>query len=188
MPGFLKPLRSSPAAILFLAAIFAAAIVGGCKSTNENERPETTEMSMKQFLDKYEKTFRPSDYDTTVGAIRQEEQQQRRAVEAALISATAVPETIPGFRVQVLFTADIQQANTIRDTLSEELPDEWVYVVYDSPYYKVRVGNYAERSDANSTLRKLIDLGHKDAWIVPDKIIKNPPPKPPESFIEPERH
>jgi hypothetical protein len=59
------------------------------------------------------------------------------------------------------------------------LPDEWVYLVYDLPYYKVRVGNYAEKEAANESVKKLVSLGYADAWVVPERILKNPPPPPP---------
>ncbi|MBI1806300.1 MAG: SPOR domain-containing protein [Ignavibacteria bacterium] len=135
----------------------------------------------------YEKTFNPADYDVDVKTILDEENRQRSTLEPAIVVTPAAPETISGFRVQVLFTQEIDQANQLKENLANAVPDDWVYVVYEAPYYKVRVGNFADRSTANQMVRKLVSIGYKDAWIVPDNVMKNPPPKPPETFIEPEK-
>ena len=91
----------------------------------------------------------------------------------------AVPETLAGFRVQVLLTQEIDQATHMRDSLDLLFPDEWVYIVYETPLYKVRVGNYLERPMANKMSRDLIERGFKDSWVVQDLVIKNTPRKPP---------
>jgi hypothetical protein len=184
MHGYRKIRRNNIAAIFLLIILL---IIAGCTGNKETERIEPPAMSLKDFLKQSEKNFRPSEYDPDPKTVEGEARHQRDSVEAALVSVTAVPETIAGFRVQVLFTQEIEQANTVRDNLSPQMPDQWVYVVYDAPYYKVRVGNFADRSEAGVILKNLVDLGYKDAWIVPDNIIKNPPPKPPETFIEPEK-
>jgi hypothetical protein len=44
----------------------------------------------------------------------------------------------------------------------------------------VRIGNFAERYEAQALLRRIIAIGFNEAWIVPDKIVKNPPPRTPE--------
>ncbi len=174
--------------IYFTALIVLILIVAGCSGGKETETasvPKT--MSLKEFLAGSEKDFTPSDYDADVPVVEKEAQRQHDSIEAALIATTAVPETIPGFRIQVMFTQEIEQANAARDDLSLQTGDQWVYVVYDAPYYKVRVGNFADRAEAGVMLKNLVSMGYKDAWIVPDNIIKNPPPKPPETFIEPEK-
>jgi hypothetical protein len=144
-------------------------------------------MTLRQFLNKYEPEFNPSDYDADVSIVRQEEKAQREAIQIAAVTTVAIPETIPGFRVQVLFTQDIEQADSAKDDLANLVPEEWVYVVYDAPYYRVRVGNYTNRSAASQMLSKLIKLGYKDAWVVPDNVVENPLPKTPDTFIEPEK-
>jgi hypothetical protein len=184
MHGFQKiPLNNFLLIVLILSAFLWGC--GGEKETASAEIPRG--MTLQEFLAQSEKNFHPSEYDPDPATIVREARMRRDSVEAALITATAVAETIPGFRVQVLFTQEIEQANSTRDQLSPQTGDQWVYVVFDSPYYKVRVGNFADRSDAGVMLRNLVGLGYKDAWIVPDNIIKNPPPKPPETFIVPEK-
>ncbi|HEV8537793.1 MAG TPA: SPOR domain-containing protein, partial [Bacteroidota bacterium] len=120
--------------------------------------------------------------------IKAEEQKQFEALSTATVYTPALPETIPGFRVQALLTQDIDEADMAQRNLEQQLPDEHMYMVYDAPYYKIRVGNFPDRSGANLTLRRLVGLGYKDAWIVPDNVLKRPPPKLPDVFIEPKRN
>ncbi len=144
-------------------------------------------MTRKNFLAKYEKTFDPTEYEIDVAIIQEEEKKLHDNLEGPSLLVTAVPETIPGFRVQVLLTQDIDEANSIKDSVENGLSGEWVYLTYDSPYYKVRVGNFPNRLAATIILKKLVTEGYKDAWIVPDNVLKNPPPKPPDVQIEPEK-
>ena len=154
-------------------------LIAGC-TTSKRVGKDKPDEELKEFLAKYEKTFDPSVYNPDVDSIRVEEQHVHDAVESSNSVEIALPETIPGFRIQVMFTPEIEEATGIRDSLSSSVPEEWTYVVFDAPYYKVRVGNFIERYEAQALLRRLIFLGFNEAWIVPDKIIKNPPVKIPE--------
>jgi len=174
MHGFQNILRSKT----IVYSIFLL-FVAGCGTSKRIEKEKSDE-ELKEFLAKYEKTFDPSVYNPDVESIKVEEQQVHDAIESANAVEIAVPETIPGFRIQVLFTPEIEEATQIRDSLNASLPEEWVYVVFDSPYYKVRIGNFAERYEAQALLRRIIAIGFNEAWIVPDKIVKNPPPRTPE--------
>lgn len=167
--------------IIFLLII---TINPGCKTTEEAEKEKIVETGVNEFLAKYEKTFDPGAYDEDVDTIIQLVKRQREIIEPSKIVAILPPETIQGFRVQVLFTPDIQQANRLRDELTERLTDTWTYIVHDAPYYKIRVGNHIDRPSAATMMKKLHGMGYKDAWIVPDKIIKNPLPLPPDALIE----
>jgi hypothetical protein len=151
-------------------------LIAGCSSSKRVEKEKPDE-GLKEFLAKYEKTFDPSAYNPEVDSIKVEEQHVHDAVESANAVEIALPETIPGFRIQVVFTPEIEEATLIRDSVNAFVPEEWIYVVFDEPYYKVRIGNFAERYEAQALLRRLISMGFNEAWIVPDKIIKNPPPR-----------
>ncbi|MDE3057215.1 MAG: SPOR domain-containing protein [Bacteroidota bacterium] len=144
----------------------------------------------------FEKSFKPSAYDTDVPLKTKNGGDTSRGIAPPQVSippqggfqpdtskgslgfAIAQPETVQGYRVQVVATNSFDEAMSARNLLNSALPDLWVYMVYDAPTYKVRVGNFLNRADANLSLDSLVAMGYKEAWIVPDKIIKNPPPKP----------
>ena len=188
MRGLKKWCRNNSLLNYFFTIIsIASLLLAGCKSSEETSENTATKMTRKDFLAKYEKTFNPSDYDVDISVIKAEEKKQQSEFDGPSLLVTALPETIPGFRVQVFLTQNIDEANSIKDTVAAQLPDEWVYTIYDSPYYKVRVGNFPDRPSANLMVKKLVNGGYKDAWAVPDNILKNPPPKLPDIQIEPQK-
>ena len=171
-----------------LVAVLASALflILGCKSSQQVKPGGETDTNLKQFLSRYEPSFNPSEYDDEISVVRQAPQNRKVPLQAVNPFTSALPETIPGFRVQVLFTQDINAANQMKEDVENSLPVDWIYVVYESPYYKVRVGNYLERTSALPMIKKLRSLGYKDAWVVPDNVVNNLPPKPPIIDIEPE--
>ncbi len=167
--------------------VFWTLLFLGCSGTEEVVRLKSADGTLHEFLAQHEQTFRPSDYKLEFKLIREEEEKRYSEIHTATVYTTTVPETIPGFRVQVLLTQEIDEANTALANLEQQLPEDFAYMVYDAPYYKIRVGNFHQRTTANTILKKLSELGYKEAWIVPDNILKNPPPRPPNINIEPEK-
>ena len=133
----------------------------------------------KEKLSTYEKSFKPSEYDTDLELIHKKENQPRPIVDVPVETFTvAEPDTVEGFRIQVFASNNYDEAVAVRNALNLELPVQWVYMVYDAPTYKVRVGDYTNRADANLAVDGYIDRGYKGAWVVPDRVVANPPPKP----------
>ena len=82
---------------------------------------------------------------------------------------------VDGFRVQVISTQDVNEANRLMMELSSLFGNE-VYIIFDSPNYKVRVGNFRSRGNAEKARHRIVDLGHRAAWIIRTKVRKNQPP------------
>lgn len=74
-------------------------------------------------------------------------------------------EGVPGYRVQICATSDEEKARAIKRKAMLRF-DERVYMVYDTPYYKVRVGDCRTRMEAEELKKKAIQKGFHDAWIV----------------------
>ncbi len=87
------------------------------------------------------------------------------------------PVVVQGFRVQLFSTPEIDEANKKKVQAEAAFPDEWFYVVYDQPTYKLRGGNFVNRAGADAFAKYLTGKGFPDAWIVPEKIVKNPRPR-----------
>jgi hypothetical protein len=185
MHGLQKYLNSNYLLYCFISFTLTL-LISGCKGS-ETSTEKKSASGFKRFLVQYEKTFKPSDYDDDVSMIKALNKKFDADFKAASIVTIAVPETISGFRVQILSTQEIDQANLMKDSVSRVFFNEWVYLVFDSPYYKIRIGNFTNRITANQTLKEITNAGFINAWIVPDNVLKIPPPRPPETFIEPER-
>ena len=72
---------------------------------------------------------------------------------------------VDGFRIQVLATSSQEKADALKTELHSFYPNE-VYVIFEDPNYKVRIGNCSDRDEAEMLLLKVQELGYPTAWIV----------------------
>jgi cell division septation protein DedD len=70
-----------------------------------------------------------------------------------------------GYRVQLTATRNEQEARTVYNEAVMKLGGE-VYMPFDDPYYKVRVGDYISRYRAETAQQQAIEKGFVDAWVV----------------------
>jgi hypothetical protein len=77
----------------------------------------------------------------------------------------AADQVVPGFRIQLVSTRDEEEARNIRRdallTFSEK-----VYLSFDDPYYKVRIGDCLSRFEANDMQEMARSKGFFEAWVV----------------------
>ena len=70
-----------------------------------------------------------------------------------------------GFMVQVLSTQNGEIAENVRMQLISQIIDN-VRVIFEAPNYKVRVGAFTDRNDAERLRKQLHTLGYRRAWII----------------------
>lgn len=70
-----------------------------------------------------------------------------------------------GFQVQVLLTKSGERAENMRMELISQI-DYSVRVIFEAPNYKVRVGAFTNRIDAELVQKQLYTIGYRLAWIV----------------------
>jgi len=80
-------------------------------------------------------------------------------------------QLVPGYRIQVLGTTEKAAADSARFYLLETYPDLPVYVSYEVPIYRVRVGDFIDRAEANRWL-EILRSDFRGAFIVPDQVMK----------------
>lgn len=80
-----------------------------------------------------------------------------------------------GFRVQVISTRDRTKALNTKAELLTRFPEEKAYTVYQSPYFKVRIGNFINKEDAETFRKSLSRLYPEGVFVVPDVIDYTPP-------------
>ena len=79
---------------------------------------------------------------------------------------------IEGFRVQVLATSSQENADRLRDELAIEYGKD-IYIVFEAPNYKVRIGNFIDRRLAEKLRLELINKGYPSSWIIRTRIEPN---------------
>jgi hypothetical protein len=88
-----------------------------------------------------------------------------------------------GFRVQVLSTSDRTKALNTKAMLLTRFPEEKTYTVFQSPYFKIRIGNFLKKEDADAFRKMLSKLFPEGAFVVPD-VIEYTPPEVGEEIME----
>lgn len=69
------------------------------------------------------------------------------------------------FRVQ-LFTSKLFGEARRQLQVAEEIFDQPVYMDYEIPYFKVRVGNFPDRDAAEAYQQRAKAIGYSNAWVV----------------------
>jgi hypothetical protein len=62
---------------------------------------------------------------------------------------------VPGFRIQVINTSDRNAAISAKTKIYQLYPELKAYLLYQSPYFRLRVGNFRDKDEADSYLKAL---------------------------------
>ncbi len=84
-------------------------------------------------------------------------------------------QTMPGYRIQIYFGAVRQKASEVKLEFASRFPGVPAYLTYQQPNFKVRVGDYRSRFEAQKFLKD-IDGMFPSGFIVPEDV-KLPPIK-----------
>ncbi len=82
--------------------------------------------------------------------------------------------TAKGFRIQVINTTDRNAAIEAKTMVYRLYPELKAYLLYQSPYFRLRVGNFETRDEAESYQRQLAREFKQNVYIVNDTIEVNP--------------
>ncbi len=84
-------------------------------------------------------------------------------------------ESNRGFRIQIISTQNSRLAEDIREDFEEWIQDissppyARTYMVFQQPYYRVRVGDYLDREKAME-FTELVRLRYPDSWVIHSQI------------------
>ncbi len=90
--------------------------------------------------------------------------------DTAMFAMPGIPVTYDtlnyqAYRVQLLTTKLYGEARQA-ERVAREIFDQPVYVDYEVPYYKLRVGSYADRESAEQYQQRAKSAGYSHAWVV----------------------
>jgi len=167
----MKYLRCITALSLF------ALLLSGCGPSGSTQKETPTppeEREQRVPLSRYEKSFNPSRYDDEITEIQRQHtiEQERAAAERQRDSVVVESTFTQGYRIQIFASGNIDEANAMRLIAAQRIMDDSLYVVYDPPVYKVRLGDFITRTEANQKLAAVIAQGFTDAWVVGDRVIQ----------------
>jgi hypothetical protein len=82
---------------------------------------------------------------------------------------TANDAGIDGFRIQCLASSQIEKIRSEQKLLEGKIKYS-VYIIFNAPYYKLLIGDFVKRGDADIVTAKLKEMGYSDAWVIRSKI------------------
>lgn len=82
--------------------------------------------------------------------------------------------TAKGFRIQVINTRDRNEAISAKTKMLQLFPDQASYILYNAPFFKLKMGNFKTRPEAEQVLRKVIRHYPNGTFIINDVIEVKP--------------
>jgi hypothetical protein len=86
-----------------------------------------------------------------------------------------INQTIHGYRIQIYFGVNRQKASEIKLNFGSKYPEMNAYLSYQQPNFKIRIGDFLNRYEAQKFLKEIDGL-FPTSFIVPDDV-KLPPLK-----------
>ena len=78
--------------------------------------------------------------------------------------------TMQGYRIQVMNTTDRNTALDAKTKAYQLYPELKAYLLYQSPYFRIRVGNFKTKSEADDYIKDLARNFDNNVFIVRDVI------------------
>ncbi|OUX33258.1 MAG: hypothetical protein CBE28_00650 [Pelagibacteraceae bacterium TMED268] len=112
-----------------------------------------------------------NNFDNRNEASFTEESEFNKELENIFITYENKPKNkyLNGYTIQIFSGLEREKADSIFFTADSIYSDLDIYTLYDQPNYRVKVGKYFYRINANKALNKLIN-NFSEAIIVPDRI------------------
>src|SRR5690606_20927023 len=92
--------------------------------------------------------------------------------------------TDKGYRLMIISTNSRDEAIAAKTKIYTHFPELKAYLWYQSPYFKVKAGNFKDRKDAEAYQKRVSTYFPKGVFIMKD-IIEVKPAKPGEEEIAP---
>lgn len=153
--------------------VFTALLAGCMRPTGGPAQPGETQPTRPEPIE--EPSTMPQDEDFDPLSLNDDEiafaafRASADTVVDTIAATEEGPRQVSGFRVQIFAGADEQSARLVEEEARFEFSTR-VYLGYDPPNYKVRLGDFTDRDEANKVRREAYRKGYRDAWVVPDMV------------------
>ena len=73
---------------------------------------------------------------------------------------------VQGYRIQVMISENQEDLVLAKEKL-ENVIKEKIYIQFELPNYKLRIGNFSSRKKAELYRTKIVRLGYRSSWVIP---------------------
>jgi SPOR domain len=98
----------------------------------------------------------------------------KKQIEVNEYTTRDARRNVPGFRLLILTSNDRNKVTDAKLKVYKNFPELKAYVVYQAPYYKLRVGNFKDQKEANDYLKKVELYFPTGVYVIRDIIEVNP--------------
>jgi len=77
---------------------------------------------------------------------------------------------VKGFRIQITSTNSRDQAFNVKALVLSKFPDQKVYTTYQAPLFKVRVGDFIKREEAEKYRKLMLSIFPTGLYVVEDVV------------------
>lgn len=94
----------------------------------------------------------------------------RKQIEINEVTTRESRRYVQGYRIQVINSPDRGKVFAAKARVYEQFPDWKPYLLYQSPNYKLRVGNFKTEEEAQDAMKQLSKLFPSGLYVIPDMI------------------
>jgi hypothetical protein len=120
------------------------------------------------LLSDYEKSFDPGKYELSY---EDDKPAAKKSISKNNNKKNSVKKIVSGFRIQTIISGELSECQKRRLELQRLFPDIKTYIINEFPFYKLRIGDFSSRKEADAFNKLLSEKDIKTGQIVPDKII-----------------
>ena len=95
---------------------------------------------------------------------------QKQALINKRTSALTSNGKVKGFRIQITSTNSRDQAFNAKALVLSKFPDQKVYTTYQAPLFKVRVGDFIKREEAEKYRKLMLSIFPTGLYVVEDVV------------------
>ena len=166
---------------VFTFLIFVLLFIGCSSSkTSESNNADKNKNNKEPAAQKFEENFDLTPYHTQIDIPETKETSDLSKYDiwysypkpdtTTIDSSKLVTTSTSGYRVVVLSTDDLQSANELKSELYFKINEKNIYLDFEPPFYKVKVGDFTNLQEANNLKFKLNQLGYKDARVISESV------------------
>ena len=90
--------------------------------------------------------------------------------DSTFVGNLEIIRTVDGYRVLVVATDNLDDANSIRADILAKIKRKEVYISFEPPFYKVKVGDFTDLTESNNLKFRLNQLGYTEARVVQETV------------------
>jgi hypothetical protein len=94
----------------------------------------------------------------------------RKQIEINEVTTRETRRYVQGFRIQVMNSPERAKVLAAKARVFEQFPDWKPYLLYQSPNYKLRVGNFKTQEEAQDAMKQLSKIFTTGLYVIPDVI------------------